>query len=264
MSTAHTPAAVRFAQLTLAAAALAFTTVNVVAPTFAVSADTTDSLAVEFVCEDGGAGLSAVDVLEATGEHGVFLNHLREDDPEGYEILTDAALADKTIWAPTDAAFAKLGDAPDGLSTEELKAVLGFHITPPRRTPEGDYPIITFDYLAEGGQIVHQTRTGILTGSDQRVSTTVEDGVYTVEGRMIQPTAWCTQAGSVFAIDEVITDVPVAGWFERTLGLAIYYAFSEYRYLTAIAALVVVGFIGWLIVRFMRNRRPVGDGKSAT
>jgi uncharacterized surface protein with fasciclin (FAS1) repeats len=54
-------------------------------------------------------------------------------------------LANTTIWAPTDAAFAKLGDEPKGLSPDELQAMLGFHITPPRRTPEGDYPIITFD-----------------------------------------------------------------------------------------------------------------------
>ena len=68
----------------------------------------------------------------------------------------------------------------------------------------------------------------------------------------------------MFAIDEVITDVPVAGWVERTLGLAIHYAFVEYRYLTAIAALVVVGLIGWLIVTFVRNRREGGDDTSGT
>jgi hypothetical protein len=33
---------------------------------------------VEFVYEDGGAGLSAVDVLEATGQNGVFLDYRRE------------------------------------------------------------------------------------------------------------------------------------------------------------------------------------------
>ena len=148
-----------------------------------------DTQAVEFVCPDSGVGLSAVDVLRATGEHDVFLDHLREYDPEGYEILTDPAASDKTIWAPTDAAFAKLGDAPDSASPEDIKAVLGYHITPPRRTVEGDYPIITFDYLADGGQIIHQTRTGILTSSDQRVRTTVEDGVYPVERIPLGPTA---------------------------------------------------------------------------
>ena len=68
----------------------------------------------------------------------------------------------------------------------------------------------------------------------------------------------------MFAIDEVITDVPVAGWVERTLGLAIYHAFVEYRYLAAIAALVVVGLIGRLIVRFVRNTRERGDDTSGT
>ena len=90
----------------------------------------------EFICENSGAGLSAVDVLSATGDHEVFLDYLREYDPEGYQILTDPAASDKTIWAPTDAAFAKLGDAPESASPEEIKAVLGYHITPPRRTPK--------------------------------------------------------------------------------------------------------------------------------
>lgn len=234
-------------------AAMALVGLNLLATMSVANAD--ESTAVEFVCVDGGAGLSAVDVLEATGEHGEFLRYFQEFDPEGYEILSDPALADKTIWAPTDAAFAALGDAPNALSPEDIKAVLGFHISPPKRTPEGPYPIITFDYLAENGQVIFQTRTGVLTNSDQRVRATVDNGVYTVEGRGIQPTAWCTQAGSVFAIDEVITDVPVAGWAERTLGLAIYYAFFEYPYLTIVAVLVLMGVVIWLVVRRVRARR---------
>ena len=209
----------------------------------------------EFVCPDEGAGLSAVDVLQATGDHDVFLDYLREYDPEGYAILTDPAASDKTIWAPTDAAFAKLGNAPESASPEEIKAVLGYHITPPRRTPEGDYPIVTFEYLADGGQIIHQTRTGILTESDQRVRTNVEDGVYTVEGISLGPTAWCTEAGSIFSIDEVITEVALPSWFERTLGMAIYVIFFQHPYLTAIVVLGLVGLLGFLIVFSVRRRR---------
>ena len=59
--------------------------------------------------------------------------------------LDDAALANATIWAPTDAGFANLGDEPKSLSPDELQAKLGFHSTPPTRTPDGDYPFITFD-----------------------------------------------------------------------------------------------------------------------
>lgn len=208
----------------------------------------------DFVCKNAGAGLSAVDVLRATGEHDVFLDYLSKYDPEGYEILTDPAASDKTIWAPTDAAFAKLGDAPESASPEEIKAVLGYHITPPRRTPEGDYPIVTFDYLADGGQIIHQTRTGILTDSDQRVRTTVEDGVYTVQGIPLGATAWCTQAGSIFSIDEVITDVAVPSWFERTLGMAIYLVFLQYPYVSAIIGVGVLIVAGLLLVRHLRRR----------
>ncbi len=211
----------------------------------------------EFICPDGGAGLSAVDGLQATGEHDVFLDYLREYDPEGYEILTDPAASDKTIWAPTDAAFAKLGDAPESASPEEIKAVLGYHITPPRRTPEGDYPIVTFEYLADGGQIIHQTRTGILTESDQRVRTTVEDGVYTVEGISLSPTAWCTQAGSIFSIDTVITEVATPSWFEQVLSQAIYVVFFQYPLVSALIALGVVAPTGLPILQTVRRRsRP--------
>ena len=209
----------------------------------------------EFICENSGAGLSAVDVLEATGEHDVFLDYLSEYDPEGYEILTDPAASDKTIWAPTDAAFAKLGDDPQNASPEDIKAVLGFHITPPRRTVEGDYPIVTFDYLADGGQIIHQTRTGILTESDQRVRTKVEDGVYTVEGIPLGPTAWCTQAGSIFSIDTVITEVATPSLFEQILGQAIYFVFFQNPLVSALVALGLVALIGFLIIRVLRRRR---------
>ena len=211
----------------------------------------------EFICPDSGAGLSAVDVLQATGEHGVFLDYLREFDPEGYEILTDPTASDKTIWAPTDAAFAKLGEAPESASPEEIKAVLGYHITPPRRTPEGDYPIVTFEYLADGGQIIHQTRTGILTESDQRVRTKVEDGVYTVQDIPLGSTAWCTQAGSIFTIDTVITDVATPSWFEQVLGQAIYFVFIQNPLISALVALGLVALIGFLIVRAVRSRRSV-------
>ena len=200
------------------------------------------------------AGLSAVDVLSATGEHDVFLKYLSEFDPEGYQILTDPGLSDKTIWAPTDEAFAKLGDAPASATPEEIKAVLGFHITPPRRTPEGDYPIITFTYLADGGQIIHQTRTGILTESDQRVTTKFEDGRYTVEGVLIGPTAWCTQAGSIFSIDEVITEVATPSWLESVLGSAIYLLFFEYSYVTALVGLILVFVVVVIIIRLKRKR----------
>ena len=101
-----------------------------------VDAETTGG-AYEFVCDDGGRGTSVVDVLRATGEHETFLDLLSQHDPEGFEILTDPVLSDKTVWAPTDAAFSALGDAVSALSDAEIKDVLGYHITPPRRTPEG-------------------------------------------------------------------------------------------------------------------------------
>ena len=111
--------------------------------------------------------------------------------------------------------------------------------------------------------MIHQTRTGILTDSDQRVTTRFDNGVYTVQESTIRSRAYCTQAGSIFSIDEVITEVAIPGWFERTLGLAIYYAFFEYPLVTAIIALVLGGLIIWLVLRVIRNRRRMDDGTSA-
>lgn len=165
-----------------------------------------------FECDDAGRGLSAVDVLEATGAHATFLDLMSEADPEGYEILADPVLADKTLWAPTDAAFAAVEDLVSSLSDAALMEVLGFHITPPRRSPEGPYPIITPELLFDEDYMVHQTRTGILTGSDQRVMTVIRRGVLTVEEAEILPTAWCTQSGSVFAIDAVIAEATPEPW----------------------------------------------------
>jgi uncharacterized surface protein with fasciclin (FAS1) repeats len=205
----------------------------------------------QFVCDDGGRGTSVVDVLRATGEHETFLALFSRYDPEGFEILSDPVLADKTVWAPTDAAFRALGGAVSALSDGEIKAVLGYHITPPRRTPEGPYPIITPEYLLDSGEVVHQTRTGILTGSDQRVRTRATDGVLTVEDSTIAPTSWCTQTGSVFSIDAVITDASATTMTERV----IYHLFfkSPILALTGLGVLVA-GVV--VLLRRRRTRRP--------
>ncbi len=240
-------------------AALAITTLSVLGvgvPSQAVpvtpASVTTPAGDYEFVCENEGAGLSILDVLEATGEHGTFLSYFADFDPEGYAILGDPELADKTVWAPTDAAFAELGDAPSLMTADEITAVLGYHVTPPRRTPEGPYPIITPLFLVEGGEIIHQTRTGILNGSDQRVRTTVTDGVLRVEGATIGATSWCTQTGSVFSIDAVLTEAAPPSFIEQ----AIYVVFFQYPWVFLIGtAATVVGIV--LLVRGRRKRRDL-------
>lgn len=204
----------------------------------------------QFVCDDGGRGTSVVDVLRATGEHETFLDLFSQHDPEGFEILSDPVLSDKTVWAPTDAAFSALGDAVSALSDAEIKAVLGYHITPPRRTPEGPYPIITPEYLLDGGEVVHQTRTGILTGTDQRVRTRANDGVLTVEDATITTTSWCTQTGSVFSIDAVITDASAPSIAERV----IYTLFFKSPILTLTGLCVLVAGVV-VLLRRRRTRR---------
>lgn len=239
---------------TVATAVLIMAPVQVGATTLAIPVESSSTVQVEFVCENSGAGLSAVDVLQATGEHTVFLDYFSEYDPEGFAILSDPALSDKTIWAPTNAAFEKLGGAPESASPQEIKALLGYHITPPRRTVEGDYPIITFEYLADGGEIIHQTRTGILTESDQRVRTKFEDGVYAVEGIRIGPTAWCTQAGSIFSIDQAITEVATPNLLEQILGQVIYFVFFQNPFLSVMIVLGLAALFGLLIFGFIRRR----------
>lgn len=173
--------------------------------------------AYQCICEQEGSGLSVVDVLQATGDHDTFLNLFRRYDPEGFAILSDPVLADKTVWAPTDTAFRAISDRLSSLSDEQVKAVLGYHISPPRRTPWGSYRIVTLGSLIESGQMYHRTRTGVLTGSDQCIRTSVADGVLLIEDAHIMRTAWCTEAGSVFSVDAVIMDVAIPSVLVRTM-----------------------------------------------
>jgi len=240
------PATIAITALGLLTAAAPAQAVPAVAPASA----STPGGEYEFVCENDGTGLSILDVLEATGEHDTFLSFFAEYDPEGYAVLADPELADKTVWAPTYAAFAELGDAPSALTADEITAVLGYHITPPRRTPEGPYPIITPRFLVEGGEVIHQTRTGILTGSDERVRTTVTDGVLKVNNAVILPTSWCTQTGSVFSISAVLTEAAPPTFLEQ----AIYVVFFQYPLVFLLGTIVaIVGLV--LLVRARRKRR---------
>jgi hypothetical protein len=93
------------------------------------------------------------------------------------------------------------------MSPEEIAAILGYHISPPRRVPGGSYPIVTPEFLIDAERMTHRTRTGVLTASDQRTRTSVTDGVLMIEDARILGTPWCTEAGLVFSIEPVIMDV---------------------------------------------------------
>jgi len=215
-----------------------------------------------FVCDDGGAGLHLVDVLRATGEHTTFLALMEEHDPEGYAILADVALADKTVWAPTDAAFATLDAALDGglaaVPTDDAKRVLGNHISPPRRSPTGAYDIVTPAFLLAEGEVVHRTRTGVLSGTEQRIRSTVVDGELRIEGARILPTARCAEAGSVFAIEAVLTDVavpspPTQVWYRLVRALL----YDDVRFVIwpTVAGAAIGGVISLLVRRSRRGRQ---------
>jgi uncharacterized surface protein with fasciclin (FAS1) repeats len=181
----------------------------------------------QFICDNDGVGLSVVDVLQATGDHNTFLDLFSRYDPEGFAILSDTELADKTVWAPTDAAFRAVSDSLSALSDEETKAVLGYHISPPRRTPGGSYPIVTPEFLIDSEQMFHRTRTGVLTESDQRTQTSVVDGVLMIEDARILGTAWCTEAGTVFSLDAVIMNVAAPSVIMRTINRIIRILFYD-------------------------------------
>lgn len=171
----------------------------------------------QFICENKGTGLSIISVLNATGNHGEFIRIMGTYDPDGLEILSDVLLADKTVWIPTNAAFAEVNATLSSMSDAAIKKVLGYHISPPRRSPTGEYDILTPKILLDAKKMKHRTRTGVLTGSDQRTKSTVVDGKLRIEGITIGNTAWCTQSGSVFSIDKVIMDVALPSGILWTL-----------------------------------------------
>lgn len=158
--------------------------------------------------------LSLVDALETSGNHTLFLTLLETYDLEGYTILEDAELSDKTIWAPVDGAF----DSVDltERSDDEIKAILGYHISPPLSRPNGEYPIVTWEYITEHDNQIFRTRTGVLTGSDQRVSLSRNSDTFFIEESEIYPIVQCAQAGSVISIADVITEVEPPSFFVFT------------------------------------------------
>jgi|GEM_PF-652708 len=215
----------------------------------------------QFVCMNNGVGLSVVDVLQATGKHNTFLKLFNQYDPEGYAILSDVELADKTVWAPTDEAFLEVKDSLLTLTDEEIKAVLGYHISPPRRAPfTGSYPIVTPRYLLDAGKMNHRTRTGVLSGSDQRTQTVVNNGMLMIEGVRIENTAWCTEAGSVFSLDAVIMNVQepsvLVKTINRIVNILLYDDIRFVIYSTVIALLFSI--IIYRIVVAIKNRKKKG------
>jgi len=213
----------------------------------------------QFVCINNGVGLSVIDVLQATGEHNTFLELLSQYDPEGYAILSDVELADKTVWAPTDEAFLEVKDSLLSLSDEEIKAVLGFHISPPRRAPfTGSYPIVTPQYLLDEGKMSHRTRTGVLSGSDQRTQTVVDNGMLRIEGVGIETTAWCTEAGSVFSLDAVIMNVQEPSGFVKTINRIVYILlYDDIRFViySTVIAILFSTIIYRIVVTINRKKK---------
>jgi hypothetical protein len=204
----------------------------------------------EFLCPADSSNLTPVSVLGATGDHDVFLELFEEYDPEGFAILSDPELADKTVWAPVDSAFEAIASAVDGLDTSQIKEILGYHISPPRSDPSGAYPVITPRFLADGGELKFRTRTGVLTGSDQRTMTSTQGEILVIEGVEIRPTSWCTAAGSVFSLNEVIVDVQPPGFLEKTYNQLIrilFYDDIRFFIYSLVGSVFISVFIGTVV-----------------
>ena len=206
---------------------------------------------------------SAVDVLMGTGDHTTFLDLFSRYDPKGFAILSNTELADKTVWAPTDAAFLAIRGDLSTLSHEEIAAILGYHVSPPRRAPGGSYPIATPEFLINAEQMNHRTRTGVLTTSDQRTRTSVTDGVLMIENARILGTAWCAEAGSVFSIDTVIMDVtppsaPV--WTVHRIVRMLLYDDIRFVIYSTVGSTVGVALIGHFIRILIKRRKNAQAG----
>lgn len=197
----------------------------------------------QYKCENKGSGLSAVDVLVATQEHNRFLELLSFYDKEGFAILTNVALSDKTIWAPSDAAFNKIESQINKMGKEEIKNILGYHISPPQSSPNGNYQIITPDYLKSKSPETFRTRTGVLTGSDQRIISNYANGKLFIQDVEIRKISWCNEAGSVFSLNQVITKVqtpsaPLKLW-NKTVRILLYDDIRFFIYSTVGSIIVV-------------------------
>lgn len=198
-------------------------------------------------------------LLSGIFQHSIFLDLFRCYDPEAYRILSDPEFADKTVWAPMHAAFLAISDSLPYLPEEEIKTILGYHMSPPRRAPfTGSYPIVTPKYLLDAGKMTHRTRTGVLSGSDQQTQTIVDNGVLTIEGARIENTAWCTEAGSVFSLDAVIMNVQEASELVKTVHrivrILLYDDIRFVIYSTVVAVLISL-IISRIIIGITKRKR---------
>jgi hypothetical protein len=211
----------------------------------------------EYVCPSDSSTLTPISVLAETGNHDVFLGLFEEYDPEGFAILSDPILADKTVWAPLDTAFESITGDLENLEAEQIKEVLGYHISPPRSDPSGAYPVLTPKFLADGGELKHRTRTGVLTGSDQRTLTRTKGEILVIEGIEILPTSWCVAAGSVFSINDVILDVEPPGFIEKTYNQLIRILFyDDIRFfIYSLGGSIVIGTGVSLVLGRIKKRR---------
>lgn len=212
----------------------------------------------KFICPADSATLTPITELAATGEHDTFLSLFKEYDPEGFAILSNPELADKTVWAPVDSAFEKSSDLIYQLDSAEIKEILGYHISPPRSNPSGDYPIVTPRYIADQENMKNRTRTGVLTGSDQRTVTKKTENRLYIEEIQILPTSWCTAAGSIFSIDGVILDVAPPSFVEKTYNKLIrllFYPPSSFFIYSLFGSTVLSSTIYWTYRKFKRRKR---------
>lgn len=114
-------------------------------------------------------------------------------------------------------------------------------------------------FLLAEGEVAHRTRTGVLSGTEQRVRSTVVDGELRIEGARILPTALCAEAGSVFAIDAVLTDVAVPSLPAQVgyrLVRALLYDDVRFVIWPTVGGVIIGGVISLLVRRSRRSSGP--------
>ena len=139
----------------------------------------------------------------------------------------DATLAnldnDYTVFAPTDAAFAKLpAGTIEGLSNDELTAVLLYHVLPGQ-------------VLADGAITVAQSSTNMVdTANGSKVSLSFVDSTLFVNGAKVSSADVLASNGVIHVIDNVI--LPPAATGTPTLNI-VEVALSDPDFSTLVTAL---------------------------
>ncbi|MGB0936103.1 MAG: fasciclin domain-containing protein [Colwellia sp.] len=148
--------------------------------------------------------MSLVDVASGNGSFSTLVSALQAT---GLDTTLANLDSDYTVFAPTDAAFAKLpAGTIEGLSNDELTAVLLYHVLPGQ-------------VLADGAITVAQSSDNMVTTANgSKVSLSFADSTLFVNGAKVSSADVLADNGVIHVIDNVI--LPPAEMGTPTLNIA--------------------------------------------